>query len=151
MAGCGYYLSGNSDRRFFITPGLYKLIGWFVRDRKHGEDTALFPVDAIGSVLFGGWLILMPAFFVSIVMYVLGVLLLLAGGYQLLWLFRIHKQFTVSWFFFVFPSLIVLAGIFILAYPFATATTTFMVFGATSVVYGISELVNSYKFGSGKY
>jgi uncharacterized membrane protein HdeD (DUF308 family) len=51
----------------FLVPGAFALFSYFTRKR---EVEMLFPIAGLGSLLFGIWLIVMPSFFVSILMYV---------------------------------------------------------------------------------
>ena len=130
----------------FIIPGLFSLLNYFTREKVEGEPSPMFPIDGAGSILFGAWLVIMPQFFVSILMYVLGALLVLAGAQQLISLVSARKWSTVSYVFYIIPSLILITGIMILAYPFGAAANTFVIFGVACLIYGISELINWYKF-----
>lgn len=53
----------------FLVPGLFSLSGYLIRGK---QDGSRFPIAGLGSLLFGLWLMIMPAFFVGILMYVLG-------------------------------------------------------------------------------
>lgn len=131
----------------FILPGIFTLIGYFTRRKSEDPgDNTLFPLDAAGSILFGAWLLVMPDFFIHIVMYILGGLLLFAGIHQIISLIRARRWTNVSWGFYMIPSLIFLMGLLILAYPKGTITNAVVIFGVSSVVYGFAELINSYKF-----
>ena len=127
----------------FIIPGLFSLLNYFTREKVEGEPSPMFPIDGAGSILFGAWLVIMPQFFVSILMYILGVL---AGAQQLISLVSARKWRTVPYGFYILPSLILITGVMILAYPFGAAANTFVIFGVACLVYGISELINWYKF-----
>ena len=83
----------------------------------------------------------MPAFFVGILMYVLGALLVLGGIGQLMNFISVRK-FTgsVPAIFYVIPVLLLLAGILILVNPFEAAKIPFIVLGASSIVYGLTDL-----------
>ena len=81
----------------FIIPGLFSLLNYFTREKVEGEPSPMFPIDGAGSILFGAWLVIMPQFFVSILMYILGALLVLAGAQQLISLVSARKWSTV-WF-----------------------------------------------------
>lgn len=134
----------------FIVPGVVSLIGYF---RSKSKDVGLapnFPIEAAGSVLFGLWLVSMPAFFVNILMYVLGVLLILAGIQQIVSLTSARKWTSVPVAFYIFPVLILICGVVILARPFAVATSAFMFLGIVSLVYGAGELFGWYRFGRSK-
>ena len=52
----------------FLVPGLFSLSGYLIRGK---QDGSRFPIAGLGSLLFGLWLMIMPAFFVGILMYVL--------------------------------------------------------------------------------
>ena len=63
----------------FIIPGIFSLLNYFTREKVEGEPSPMFPIDGAGSILFGAWLVIMPEFFVNILMYILGALLVIAG------------------------------------------------------------------------
>lgn len=131
----------------FILPGIFTLVSYFMRDKGEFAPAVRFPLEGAGSILLGTWLVITPAFFVNILMYILGALLLLAGLQQIIMLIRARKWSTVPFGFYLMPLLIFITGITILAYPFGAAANVFVVFGAASIVYGAIELLNEYKFG----
>ncbi|MCD7977051.1 MAG: DUF308 domain-containing protein [Tannerellaceae bacterium] len=131
---------------FFIIPGLYSLISYFVREKRDQRVSSSFPLAATGSILLGVLLVCTPASFINILMYLLGALLLLAGIQQIALLITARRWSLVPWFFFIVPVLIFITGVLILAYPFETAATTFMVFGIAILIYGVCELIDWYKF-----
>ena len=61
----------------FILPGLFAILSYFTRPKNENGEKPMFPIEAAGSVLFGAWLVIMPEFFVNILMYVLGALLVI--------------------------------------------------------------------------
>lgn len=130
----------------FILPGIFTLLNYFTREKIEGQPSPMFPIDGAGSILFGAWLVIMPQFFVSILMYILGALLVIAGGQQVVALISARKWSTVPFGFYIIPLLILITGIMILAYPFGAAANTFVIFGIASIIYGVSELINWYKF-----
>ncbi|MDD6210610.1 MAG: DUF308 domain-containing protein [Bacteroidales bacterium] len=132
----------------FIIPGLIAMIGYFATKKRNQENgiSTMFPIEGAGSTLFGIWLVVMPAFFVNILMYVLGVLLLIAGIQQIAMLFSARRWTRVAGGYYLMPILILILGIIILTYPFAVATNTFILLGATSICYGIFELINWFRF-----
>ncbi|MEG1543499.1 MAG: DUF308 domain-containing protein [Tannerellaceae bacterium] len=130
----------------FILPGLFSLLNYFTRNRDEQEVTPMFPIDGAGSILLGIWLVLTPAFFVNILMYVLGGLLILAGVQQVVMLVRARKWSPVPIGFYLVPFAILIVGVVIVSYPFATMANTFVLFGAASIIYGLTELINWYKF-----
>ena len=59
----------------FLIPGVISLFGYFGRKRPEGEAAPRFPIEGIGSLLFGLWLIVMPEFFADVLMFLLGFIL----------------------------------------------------------------------------
>ncbi len=128
---------------FFVT-GLISMIGYFA-----GRDNPVkrrFPIEGAGSLLFGLWLMITPGFFVNILMYVLGVILILAGVQQIVSLTTARKWARVSFAFYIVPALILIAGILVIVYPFDVASAAFMLIGITCIVYALSEMINGFKF-----
>ena len=66
----------------FLIAGLISLASYFARDKRL-YPSSRFPLDGAGSVLFGLVLIVMPSFFVHVLMYLLGLMLMLAGITQI--------------------------------------------------------------------
>lgn len=105
-----------------------------------------FPLVSIGSALFGLWLIIMPAFFVGILMYVLGAVLIFAGIGQVANLVAVQRWTQVPVGYYVVPVLVLIAGLVVLLNPFAVASVPFLILGISSIVYGAAELVNQIRF-----
>lgn len=127
----------------FMVPGLFSVFGWLFRSRETGFG---FPLAGLGSLLFGLWLMVMPAFFVGILMYVLGALLVLAGMNQVANLSAARRWTRVPLGYYVVPVLVLLAGLVVLFNPFTAATVPFVVLGVSSMVYGVSDLVSALRF-----
>jgi len=127
----------------FFLPSLFTMIGYFMKGRQLGM---YFPIVGLGSLLFGLWLMISPAFFVGILMYVLGVLLVFAGISQIGGLLGDRSHATVPFGYYVMPVFILLAGLVVLVNPFAVASIPFIILGISSTAYGLSELINIYKF-----
>lgn len=127
----------------FLVPGLFAVFGYLTRGKQAGGT---FPIAGLGSLLFGLWLMIMPAFFVSILMYVLGAVLVLAGISQIANLSAARNWTVVPGAFFVVPVLVLIAGIVVLFNPFSAATVPFIVLGVSSIVYGVSDLITVLRF-----
>ena len=115
----------------FLLPGLYGIFAYFAsRSRAEDGSGRAFPIVALGSALLGLWLIVMPAFFV-----------VLGGIGQLMNFISVRKLTgSVPAIFYVIPVLLLLAGILILVNPFEAAKIPFIVLGASSIVYGLTDL-----------
>ena len=135
----------------FLLPGIYSIVGYFLRNKENEVTSPMFPLDGLGSLLLGAWLLIMPHFFVNILMYLLGAVLVLAGIQQRATLIRARKWSIVPYGFYVLPSLILLVGILILVYPMDVMANTLTVFGVATLFYGVNELINWYKFRKRDY
>ncbi len=128
----------------FLVPAVVSIYGYFAH--RSGEVKQMFPIAALGSALFGLWLIIMPGFFVSILMYVLGACLVLAGIHLIVCLISARSNEVVSLAYFILPVVILLAGILVLLNPFASATIPFVILGISCIFYSLSDLINYLKF-----
>ena len=135
----------------FLLPGIYSIVGYFLRNKENEVTSPMFPLDGLGSLLLGAWLLIMPHFFVNILMYLLGAVLVLAGIQQIATLIRARKWSIVPYGFYVLPSLILLVGILILVYPMDVMANTLTVFGVATLFYGVNELINWHKFRKRDY
>ncbi|WP_308762958.1 DUF308 domain-containing protein [uncultured Bacteroides sp.] len=132
----------------FLLPGLIGLFTYLavLNRRKIEAPRPMFPIVALGSALLGIWLILMPAFFVGVLMYVLGVLLVLGGISQLANLIAARSFMPVPFGVYVVPVLVLAAGITVLFNPFETAEIPFIVLGVSSIVYALMDLFRLIRF-----
>jgi len=67
----------------FLIPGVISLFSFFGRKRSEHEPAPRFPIEGIGSLLFGLWLIVMPEFFADVLMFLLGFILIMGGVQQI--------------------------------------------------------------------
>lgn len=127
----------------FLVPGAVAVLNYIFKGREQG---AMFPIVSVGSLLFGLWLMISPAFFVGILMYVLGAVLVFAGISQIMQLINARGWTQVSFGYYVMPVLILIAGLVVLLNPFAAATVPFIILGVSSIVYGITDIINGIRF-----
>jgi len=129
----------------FMIPGLIGLINYFALKSRNTVVHGL-PVQSIGSLLFGLWLLIMPGFFADILMFILGVLLMAGGAQQIFSLVVARRWIQIPWAFYVVPVLILISGGVILFNPMAARHTALILIGISSMVYALSELVNWFRF-----
>ena len=128
----------------FMVSGALSLFNiYLLRKRGLAKPFDMFVLVAAGvaGVVLGAWLLLSPAFFLSLLMIVLGVLLLLSGFYQLATLLGAQKSVRVPFFMYIVPLLLLVAGVVVLANPFEVAGLPFLVVGVGAILSGVSELV----------
>ena len=123
----------------FLLSGLISLIV-YVHARKNVSEFKImdseghviagekptFPIVGVGSLILGAMLALTPNVFITALMYIIGGILILGAINQFMNLVNARKYGKVSFGFWVFPSMLIL--------------------GWCSLLYGVTELVNSLKF-----
>lgn len=109
-------------------------------------DKPTFPIVGIGSIILGLILALMPASFVTALMYVIGIVLVLGAINQFMALLSGRRYGSVSLWYWIMPTLILLTGLFVMLKPLAPLAMAMMVLGWATLVYGVVELVNALKF-----
>lgn len=129
----------------FLIPGVVSLIGHFTMKRTD-NNVPRFPVEGVGSILFGIWLIVMPQFFADILMFLLGFILIMGGVQQLASLSAARRWVPVPGAFYVLPSLILVAGIVALFNPTGVRNTALLIIGISSLVYALTELLHWFRF-----
>lgn len=127
----------------FLVPSLISIIGYYAQGF---EVRRRFPIEGIGSLLFGLWLVIMPGFFADLLTFVLGFILVMGGVQQIASLVAARKWVLVPGGFYVVPVLILIAGLIALFNPTGVRSTAFIIIGVTSLVYAVSELINWFKF-----
>lgn len=127
----------------FLLPGLIGIFSHFATAKRKMEAgiRPVFPIVALGSAILGFWLMIMPEFFIGILMYVLGILLVLAGLSQLMKLISVRNYTNVPFIMYIIPVLVLLAGVTVLVNPFEAASLPFMFLGVSAIVYSLTDLV----------
>lgn len=131
----------------FMLPGVVGTFSW-LRAVTQKERTAtpgvMVLIVSIGSLLLGLWLMLMPQFFIGVLMYVLGVLIVLCGINQLMGLVAARRNMPVPFYFFIFPVVVLLTGLLILANPFEIVNVSFIILGVSFLIYGVTDLLRMF-------
>ena len=100
------------------------------------------PVLHVGSFLFGLILFLMPNLFITITMYVLGVLIIIFAANQIINLISIRQYLPVRAVYYILPMLMMAAGIFMLVHPLEMAGSPFYILGLCCIICGVTDLIN---------
>ena len=128
---------------FLLASGIVSfLIGY--RDRQNGQRP-LMGVNGSVDILVALLIFIFPQFVAGLIVYLIGFALLGFGIFQLIALVSANKVMKVGVFGFVMPVLVLLAGAFLLARPAFIGTAIGTVAGIALIVYGVSELVSSWK------
>lgn len=142
----------------FLTSGIIAMIAYMIArhhtseyritDRQgriisNGQPT--FPIVGAGSILLGLVLVIAPGRFVDGLMYVLGAIMILGGIQQMINLFMAHRFGHITFLYWLCPVLITLTGLLVILYPMETAELPLIILGWCSLVYGVTEIINSLK------
>lgn len=130
----------------FILPSLFVLVSYLLNKNTGTMRKEHFPITlftSLGSLVFGLWLLLTPAFFVEILMILLGVLISLMGLYQIVSLILARRILHVPLVMYIMPLALVVVGLSVLLNPFDAASLPFILLGVGAVIGGVSDLLTS--------
>ena len=145
----------------FLLSGLISLIV-YVNARKHVSEYKItdaegrvvageqptFPIVGVGSLILGALLALTPNVFITALMYIIGGILILGAINQYMSLVNGRRYGKIGFGYWVFPSLILLTGLYVIIKPMTPVNVAMLILGWCSLLYGVTELVNSIKFHS---
>jgi uncharacterized membrane protein HdeD (DUF308 family) len=145
----------------FLLSGLISLIV-YVNARKHVSEYKItdaegrvvageqptFPIVGVGSLILGALLALTPNVFITALMYIIGGILILGAINQYMNLVNGRRYGKIGFGYWVFPSLILLTGLYVIIKPMTPVNVAMLILGWCSLLYGVTELVNSIKFHS---
>lgn len=128
---------------FLVASGVVSFVVGY-RNRENGS-LALMGVNAIVDVLLGLMLFLFPGFFAGLLVYLIAFVLIGFGLFQLVALGSANSVFRMGALAFILPVIVLLLGIFLLIRPSFIGEAMGIVAGVALMVYGISELLSSWK------
>jgi len=143
----------------FLLSGLISLIV-YVNARKHVSEFKImdangrviagekptFPIVGVGSLILGAMLALTPNVFITALMYIIGGILVLGAINQFMNLVHARRYGKVGFGYWVFPSAVLLIGLYVIIKPMVPASMAMLILGWCSLLYGVTELVNTLKF-----
>ena len=98
-----------------------------------------FPIVGVGSLILGALLALTPNVFITALMYIIGGILILGAINQYMSLVNARRYGKVGF-------VILLIGLYVIIKPMAPANMAMLVLGWCSLLYGVTEMINSLKF-----
>lgn len=108
------------------------------------EKVPLLLLNSIVDIAFGLVLIIFPKFFTGLIMFVFGLILLIFGLGEIINLFRTAKAVRVPWPLYIGPAVTLILGVAIFFFPDKSGNALFVIFGATLLLYSISEFASTY-------
>ena len=128
---------------FLLASGIVSfLVGY--KDAQSG-NRPLMGVNGAVDILVALLIFMFPKFVAGLIVYLIGFALLGFGIVQLIALVSANRVMKVGVVAFVMPVLVLLAGAFLLARPAFIGTAIGTVAGIALIVYGVSELLSSWK------
>ena len=143
----------------FLLSGLFSTLAYLNARKNNSSDYVVtdaegrviskghptFPLVGIGSIILGIMLVMSPTIFVEVLMYIMGGILILGALNQFMSLYNARRWGNFSWGFWVSPSLILLAGLYVIFQPMEAAALPMTIIGWCCLLYGASEVVNATK------
>lgn len=134
---------------FLLVDGIVNLM--LDKLKKTQDQAAIMIVPrGIPNIIFGLILLIFPTFIISIFVFLIGFVLIFAGGSQLVAQLSNRSLLGFSWVYTVFAIIALIAGIFLFLKPFESAETMMKFIAAIIAIYGIGELYWSFKLRKAK-
>jgi uncharacterized membrane protein HdeD (DUF308 family) len=145
----------------FLLSGIIALMA-YMNAKKHASEYTItdqegriisgsqptFPIVGTGSIILGLTLALTPGVFIHGLMYILGAIMILGGLNQLMALISARRLGPISFSFWIAPSLVLITGLFVVFRPMDSAEIPLLILGWCSLLYGVTEIINSLKIHS---
>lgn len=109
-----------------------------------------FPIVGVGSAILGLLLAITPTVFITALMHIIGAVLILGAVNQFMNLLNARRFGSVGFGYWIFPSLILLTGLYVIIKPLAPAQMAMLVLGWCTLLYGVTELINALKIHNEK-
>ncbi|MDA3879874.1 MAG: DUF308 domain-containing protein [Prolixibacteraceae bacterium] len=119
------------------------LIEYFKKEKQPANPWVLIP-RGILSVIVGAILVIFPSFLINIFVFVLGIVLFMAG-FSLLTTQLNARKIGISWIMVILSVIAIVSGIVLIASPFESTNNLLIFFGVIMFLYGIGEIVWSFK------
>lgn len=134
-----------------ISGGLLLLLGLvgmlsYFRKEKGGFDGIFAPLMGVATAVFGFILLLKPDSFTESITYILAVVLILAGAFQLFLRWQMHSEgIRTQGLAYVFPVLTFAAGILTLLKPAFMQNLYIITLGVGGLSYALLELISAWQ------
>lgn len=147
----------------FLLSGVISVIVYFNASKNVSEykimdsngnviagERPTFPLVGLGSIILGLLLALTPHIFITALMYIIGAILILGAINQYMVLIRARRYGIIGFGYWIFPSIILLTGLYVIIKPMNPASMAMLILGWCSLLYGVTEIINSLKIHSNK-
>ena len=128
---------------FLVASGVVTLVVGY-KNRQNGTFS-IMAVNTVVDILLALMLFMFPAFFANLLVYLIAFVLICFGVFQLISLASANRVFGMGIFSFVLPILVLLSGVFLMMNPSFLGSAVGIVAGVALIIYGVSELLSSWK------
>lgn len=128
---------------FLIASGLVSLVFGIVNRQNGG--LALMITNTLVDIILGILIFMFPAEVASIVMFLLGLLIMFFGIFQIVVLMSANRVLPVGIWTFLLPVLCAAGGAMVMFHPFGLGSVITLVAGIALLVYGVSEFMATWK------
>lgn len=128
---------------FLVASGLVSLIVGY-KNRADGAF-ALMGFNTVVDIFLGILLFLFPGFFAGLLVYLIAFVLIGFGLLQIVALGSASGVFRMGAIAFILPVVVIILGMFLIVRPSFIGETIGVIAGVALMIYGISELLSSWK------
>lgn len=128
---------------FLLASGLVSLLVGY-KNRQNGT-MGLMGFNGGVDIVLGIILFLFPGFVAGFMIFIIGIVLLGFGLFQLIALVSANRVMKVGGGSFILPAVVFLAGFFLVMRPSFVGEAMGVIAGAALIIYGVSELLSSWK------
>lgn len=116
--------------------------------KKKGDSTSkLMNFNAVVDIVIAALLFFFNGFVANLIIYFIGIVLAGFGLFQIIALLSANKVAKVGIWSFLMPVLVTGAGVFLLFTPEFAKSSISLIAGISLLMYGVSELISSWKVG----
>lgn len=131
---------------FLLTIGCITLFSAIMAaSRTNSPLPVIVIINVVVYLAFGLLVFLFPNFFLGLIAFLFGAVLLIAGISQIIGLYQGSRYSPISGGMYIIPVAITICGIALFFSPRASTEMLTMIFGAAIALYGISELAAVWK------
>ena len=128
---------------FLMASGIVSLaVGY--KNRQNGTFS-LMAFNTVVDIFLAMILFMFPGFFANLLVFLIAFALLGFGAFQLISLASANRIFKVGLTAFLLPVVVLLFGFFLLVNPSFIGSAVGVVAGVALIIYGVSELLSSWK------
>ena len=150
VLGIVMFFTGNSMTiivyilsAFILASGIMSLVAGFKKENSNQKSLML--VNSAFNIILAVLMAIFAESLGNLFVGIIGFVLMVFGIFQLVALFSANRVMSVGVFAFVMPLLVLACGAFLLFKPAFVENIIAYIVGASLIVYGVSELVSSWK------